>query len=166
MNEQAKVQGVVLIPGPAREYLNKRHLIAYRNHREELVTWLTRMGKDPEKLEGYAEHTAKNYAANLDCLYRWVWEQEDGYTTNVTHDHVDEYLRDQVLSDEDYSDSHLYNVKLALKAYFRWRTDVDEWVSDITITNSSSAAQPKDYVTMEERQALREASLEYGTVPA
>lgn len=166
MNEPEKVEGVVLTPGPSRDYLNERQLIAYENHRRDLVKWLTQMGKDPEKLEGYAEHTAKNYATNLDCLYRWVWEKEDGYTTSITHAHADEYLRELVLSDEDYSDSHLHNVKLSLKAYFRWRSDVDEWVSEITITNTSSAAQPKDYVTMEERRALREASLEYGTIPA
>jgi hypothetical protein len=165
MNEDAKVEGIVPIPGPSRRQLNERQIIAYGNHREDLIRWLATMGKDPEKLEGYAHDTARNYAAILDKFYREYWEQNDGYTTDLTHDDADEYLRELVLSDE-YLDSHLHNVQLALKAYFRWRSGCDEWESAITVSNSSGANQPKDYVTMDERKALREAALEYGTVPA
>lgn len=71
-----------------------------------------------------------------------------------------------VFADKEYSDSHLHNVKLALKAYFRYRNDVDDWECEISVSSSSGASQPKDYVTMDERKALREAALEYGTVPA
>lgn len=166
MIEGEKVEGIVIIPGPTRWELNERQLIAYRNHREDLIRWLIRMGKNPEQLEGYAQHTAKNYAAILDKFHRWAWEHRGGYTTDLDHEDADTYLRQHVMADDEYSDSHLHNIKLALKAYFRWRPDAEEWDSEITIKSTSSAAQPKDYLTMEERKAIREAALEYGTVPA
>jgi len=165
MDESAKVEGIVLISDPARRQLNERQLIAYRNHREDLIRWLATMGKEPDKLEGYAEDTMRNYTTILDKFYRWCWEKNDGYTTDLPHERADEYLRELVLSDE-YSDSHLHNVKLSFKAYFRWRSDCDEWESPLTISSTGTGNQPKDYVTMEERKALREAALEYGTVPA
>jgi site-specific recombinase XerD len=165
MNEYDKVQGIVLISELSHNQLNERQRIAYRNHRENLVKWLATMGKDPEKLDGYAHDTSRNYASILDKFYRWCWNQNEGYTTDIPHEDADQYLRELVL-DDDYSDSHLHNVKLALKAYFRWRSDCDEWESSLTVSSTSGANQPKDYVTMEERKALREGALEYGSVPA
>lgn len=69
-----------------------------------------------------------------------------------------------ILGDRDYSSSHLHNTKLALKAYFRFTGD--EWEPDVTVPSNSGVSQPKDFVTEDERKALREAVLEYGTVPA
>lgn len=77
---------------------------------------------------------------------------------------AEEYLRGLILADEDYSSSHLHNAKLALKAYFRFVGD--EWDPEISIPSPSRVSQPKDYVTDNERRALREAALEYGSVPA
>jgi hypothetical protein len=48
-------------------------------------------GKDTEKADGYARTTVSNRAHRMDQFYRWVWDREDGYTTNVTHDHADAY---------------------------------------------------------------------------
>ncbi|MFD1564636.1 tyrosine-type recombinase/integrase [Haloarchaeobius amylolyticus] len=161
-----KFESIVLISTPAGRYLNKRQLIAYRNHRENLIKWLIRMGKDPKKLEGYAIATAKNYATILDAFYRWAWENQGGYTTDLSHEDAENFLREKMLEDYEYSDSHLHNIKLAMKAYFRWRSDIGEWDPNIEIEDTSSPSQPKEFVTLEERTALREASLEYGTVPA
>ncbi|PGF14515.1 integrase [Natrinema sp. CBA1119] len=166
MSEPEKVEGIVLIPGPSRKYLNERQLVAYKGHRKKYIKWLTRMGKDPEKLERYAHDTARNYASITDKFYRWAWDHRGGYTLDLEHDDADEYLQEQVFSDDEYSGSHLHNVKFTLKAYFRFRNDIDEWESEISISSPSGATQPKDYVTMDERKALREAVLEFGTVPA
>jgi len=167
MSEPRKVETIVLLPGPSKETLNERQEIAYRSHREQLIDWLTQEGKNPQKLKGYAHHTAKNYASIIDKLHRWIWSNNTGYTLEISHDQGEAYLKEQALSDEDYSDSHLHNVQLAIKAYFRFTNgEDDEWDPSFTIESSSGAVQPKNYVTLEERQALREAVLEYGTVPA
>jgi len=165
MSESEKVEGIVLIPRPSRNFLNERQRIAYKTYRENLIKWLSRIGKNPETLEGYAPDTAKNYAAILDKFFRWAWE-DDGFTTDIRHEDADAYLSRLIIADTEYSSSHLHNVKLALKAYFRYCDDVDEWESDVQIPSSSGVSQPKDYISLEERKALREASLEYGTIPA
>jgi len=166
MNGPEKVEGIVLIPGPTRDQLNERQLIAYKSHRKELIKWLSRMGKSPEKMEGYAYDTARNYATILDKFYRWVWSDVGSYTTDIGHEQGESYLRELVVADDEYSNSHLHNVKLALMAYFRFRSDTEEWDPELPIQSPSDALQPKNYVTMEERTALREAALEIGTVPA
>lgn len=167
MSKPNKVEGIVLLSEPSEKAVNERQKIAYQNHREQLIEWLANEGKEPEKLKGYAHHTAKNYATIIDKLHRWVWDENDGYTLEISHDEGEAYLKEQALSDEDYSDSHLHNIQLAIKTYFRFiNGEEDEWEPTFTIESSSGAVQPKNYVTLEERQALREAVLEYGSVPA
>lgn len=162
MSDPKKVEGVVLIHGPVREALTERQLVAYRGHRESFIDWLAHEGKDPDSLEGYSLETYKTYA-NIVCkFHRTVWEDEE-YTLSLTHDHADQYITDLVRCDQ-YSESHLHNTRLALKAYFRYKEN--EWESPVTISNSETAANPKEFVTREERSALRDAVLEYGSVPA
>jgi integrase len=164
MSEREKVEGIVLIYEPVEDYLNSRQRIAYREHRRKYISWLAREGQDPDALEGYAYDTYYTYA-NIGCqFHRYVWNQEGAFTLNLTHDHADDYLISKKMSDEDYSASHLHNIKLALKAYFRYVDD--EWNPDITVKSESGISQPKDFVTEDERKALREAVLEYGSVPA
>lgn len=69
-----------------------------------------------------------------------------------------------VMSDDEYSQSHLHNVKLALMAYFRFAGD--EWDLDITIPSTSGVSQPRNFLSDEERTVLREGVLEYGPVPS
>lgn len=162
MNNPEKVNGLVLISQPTRNKLDDRRLVAYKSHRKQLCKWITTLGKDPDALEGYAHDTAKNYASIIDRFCRWSWEQ-DGFTLDFTHGEAAAYLKAQKM-EGDYSASHLHNVKLALLTYFRFKEN--PWDCPITISGGSSANAPRDYVTREERDKLREASLEYGSVPA
>lgn len=162
-NNPEKIEGIVLIPEPSRDCLNERQLVAYENHRRKFLKWLARQGKNPDALEGYAHDTARNYASIIDKFHRHVWDEE-GYTLDISHDAAEEYLRSLVMANDEYSQSHLHNVKLALMTYFRFRGE--KWEPDITISSSSGVSQPRNFLSDEERTALREASLEYGTVPA
>lgn len=100
----------------------------------------------------------------MDKFYRWSWDTRGSYSVQVSHDEAESYLRGLVK--DDYSKSHLNNVLLALKALFRWHSATEEWDPDIKLSGRSGISQPEDFVTEEERRKLREASLEYGTVPA
>lgn len=162
-NNPEKVEGIVLIPGPSLDFLNERQRVAYKSHRRELLKWLARQGKNPDALEGYAHHTARNYASIIDKFLRKIWE-ENGYTLCVSHGDAEDYLRSLIMADCEYSQTHLHNTKLSLLAYFRFQEN--EWEPEITISSSSSVSQPRDFLSNNERTALREASLEYGTVPA
>lgn len=164
MSEREKVEGVVLIYEPVEDYLNSRQRIAYREHRRKYIDWLANRGQDPDAIEGYAYDTYYTYA-NITCqFHRHVWDREGRFTLDPSHEHANDYLTDKKTSDEDYSASHLHNIKLALKTYFRYAGE--EWDPDITVKSQSGVSQPKDFVTEEERKALREAVLEYGSVPA
>ena len=163
MSNRDRVQSIVLIHAPVEERLNQRELVAYKSHREKLIRWLATQGKDPDKLQGYATDTYQNYSNAICKFHRHVWNKNDGFTLELTHEQAENYLRELILSDE-YSSSHLHNTKLALKAYFRFKNN--EWDPDITVPSTSGAKQPKDFVSEKERKALREAVLEYGSVPA
>jgi len=163
MSERGKVEGIVLIPEPVESKLNERELVSYKKHRERFIRWLATQGKEPEALEGYAEDTYSTYATIVSKFHRDIWEANGGFTLELSQEQAENYLRDMVLSN-DYSDSHLHNTKLALKAYFRFKQN--EWNPDIVIPSTSRASQPRDYVSEQERKALREAVLEYGSVPA
>lgn len=55
----------------------------------------------------------------MDQFYRWGWEYEDGYLTNVTHEHADAWMKDlarQQKSNEDKS-----NCRKALMMLYKWR---------------------------------------------
>lgn len=163
MNHPQKVQGIVLIPERAGASLSEKQLVVYRRHRENYLNWLAQRGKDPAKRQGYAHDTAKSYATINDKWHRSVWDDR-GFTMEFTHDDADAYLDGLMVGDRDYSSSHLHNVKLALKAHFRFKENL--WETEIQVSSPEGAAKPKDYASMKERKKLREAALEYGGVPA
>jgi hypothetical protein len=35
----------------------------------------------------------------MDRFYRFVWDQEDGYTVNVSHDHADAWMKELARGD-------------------------------------------------------------------
>ena len=106
-----------LIPEPTQEKLNQRQLVDYRNHREKMLKWCLNIGKNPSKSEGYSPHTLENRFYRIDQFYRWVWEHETGYTTNVTTAHADEYMKELAYSDK--SNTHKSNTQKALKMLFK-----------------------------------------------
>ncbi|MFB6295375.1 MAG: site-specific recombinase xerd [Halobacteriales archaeon] len=153
-----------IITQPAKERLNQRQLMDYRNHRRKLTKWLWVKGKNPKDREGYSKQSVRYHIYRIDKFYRWVWNQEDGYTTSVTTDHADEYMEELAYSDE--SNAHKKKTQQALKVLFKWKKHEqggEEWSPDRTF--STQKYQPRDYFTIEERKKLREAALEYGSIP-
>jgi len=159
-----QLEELTLITQPVEDRLNQRQLFDYRNHRKELCLWLLNLGKDPSTGEGYAQTTVKNRIYRMDQFYRWVWDEKDGYTTDVTKDQADEYVKEIAYS--EHSNGHKNNVLKALKMLFKWRhheLGEHKWEPDMTFKTESK--QPRDYFTIEERKRLREAALEYGSIP-
>ena len=164
--DKNQLRGISLVPVASWSLLSERQRVDYRHHREGLIQWMFNIGKDPDRGEGYSETTIRNRADNLDAIYRWVWEQEDGYTTNLTHEHANQYIRNLAYS--DHSNSHKTNQNKALKMYWRWRQwqfGDDEWEPPMSFSQPNTTAQPRDYLSKEERTMIREASLEHGSVP-
>jgi site-specific recombinase XerD len=162
-----ELEGIPLVPEPSRARLDDRHAMDYREHRRALIEWLLVLGKNPGKATGYAQRTALNTAQRLDLFYRWVWDERDGYTTNIRHDDADAYTRHLARADEsDYSRN---NTQSALKRLFKWRKHErggELWEPSITFTEPSGGTEPRDFLLEEERQQIREAALEYGSIPS
>jgi len=156
---------VTVVTEPAEEFLNHKQLVDYRTEREECLSWLLAFGKEPSKADGYALGTVKPRAYRMDQFYRWIWEQEGGYTAHLSHDYADSWMRH--LAQEDYSSTHKANCQKSVKMLFKWwahERGGATWDPEITF-NDSNTGNPRDYLTREERTQVRNASLEYGSIP-
>lgn len=159
-------EDITIIPGPTEPYLNERQRVDYREHREEYLTWLYVLGKEPDEAKGYAHATVKNTAGRLDRFYRWVWDR-DGYTTRPSHTHADDYLME--LAADETSTSNKAKYLKALKRLYKWRHHVrgdNPWEPQLHFSDNGTATQPRDYITRKERPQIREAALEYGSIPS
>jgi integrase len=157
---------LTIVPEPTKDTLNKRQLVDYRAQREDCLEWLLALGKNPEEATGYAFQTVDNRAYRMDMFYRWVWQQENGYTADITHVHADDWL--QHLARLDKSNAHKDNCRKALLMLYKWRHyeyGMDMWEPEISFSTDDGTTTPRDYLTMDERSKVREAALEYGSVP-
>ncbi len=158
---------IPIVTKPAAESLTSRKLTDYRAYKQELIQWLTKVGKDPQTRAGYADDTVRNVSYHLDRFYRWRWANS-GYTLEITPTDAEQYIKHLVFSDKDYSDTYLDIATKCLKRVFKFwnhsRGKDYEWESDYSFTTQQDA--PRDYLTTEERQAIREAALELGSIPA
>ena len=168
-HKRENIDGIVLVPEDSENFLNQRQLADYKEHRKTLIEWMLHLGKDPERAEGYAFDTARQRSYKLDRFYRWVWtEVEDRYTLGITPEHADKYTEELVYGDT----SHTYKagVQKAIKTLFKWQNwekdrNID-WEPKIKFTNGGSAThQPRDFLTDRERRLIKEAALEYGSIP-
>lgn len=88
-----RIAGAPVISEATEEALSERQLVDYREHKHGLLRWLSRMGKDPDRVEGYSDSTIEQATYQIGVFYRWVWDRE-GYTTAVVPEQADEYMRD------------------------------------------------------------------------
>lgn len=92
----------------------------------------------------------------MDYFYRWVWEEDGGYTADVTHQHADEFL--QQLAYEDRSTADRANHLKSLKMLFTWRQHehgMDEWQPMITFYSDDGATSSR---VRDEWDSLRDSS--------
>ncbi len=159
---------VVVVTEPTVDSLGEREKVDYRAFKEEFISWLQSMGKDPSHGEGYARETVRQTSVRTDRFMRFLWS-DSGYTTAPDAGDASEYMRSCVMSDEDYSKNYLANEQKAVKRLFKWmnaeRGMNIEWNPELSFS-SQSGVNPRDFLTREERTAIRNAALEYGSVPA
>jgi len=166
-SDDNKVDGIVLVTESARKHLNPRQEIAFQEHRREIAEWLLALGKNPKKAEGYSYSVAKTRMNRLDLFYRFIWEREGRYIQDLTTDHADTWMR--WLARQDYKESTKCNYQKAVQTLFKWKrhargSDV-EWEPVINYSDPSTNYTPRDYLTKQDRRRLREAAMEYGSVP-
>jgi len=152
----------------SRKVLNPRQIEDYEDHRKACFEWLLDRGKNPDKYDGYGTYTVKNDAYRLDQFFRFVWEEEnDGkYTVEVSHEYADDYLR-YLAAEEKHGEDDGAKHRQALMRYYKWRAykrGGEEYDPAIKF-DTDNGMNARDYLSREERSAIREAALEYGVVP-
>ncbi|WP_343749348.1 tyrosine-type recombinase/integrase, partial [Halarchaeum salinum] len=160
------LSGIRIATEETVERLNQRQLVDYTDHRESFLRWLLHMGKAPSKGDGYAHDTVRRRADDTDRFYRWLWSENEGYTTFIDTEDAETYCHQ--LAYKDHSNSYKRNQQNSLMSLFKWRHHrhgEEDWDPSIRFGSDGDPTQPQDYFTKEERRRLREASLEYGTVP-
>lgn len=69
----------------------------------------------------------------------------------------------------DKSQSYKATVQKAIQTLFKWRNyergDDISWQLDMTFTTDGTERKPNNYLTKDERKRLREAAIEYGSIP-
>jgi len=156
---------VPLVPEENEHYLNRKQRVDYQNHRRKFIEWLLVFGKDPEAVEAYTRDTVYRTAYRCGKFDRFTWENENGYTVPLTHDHADSYMKH--LAYQEYSGSHRTNTQDSLKRYFNWRHcehSEEDWEPQYTFSKDSNV-QPRDHLSRKERQQIRQTALEYGSIP-
>jgi site-specific recombinase XerD len=155
---------VPIITKPTKQVLTDRELVDFKDHHSQFADWLQNFGKDPQKANGYGAYTVKDTLYRADRYYRWLWVN-NGYTIQLTIDHADEYMRYQARR-EVAADTKA-SVQRAVKRLYKWlhhERSLPEWEPEITYSNAK-LSNPQDFLTREERGKIREAAMEYGTVP-
>lgn len=161
-----KVNGVVVVNESVRAALEEKQLIDYTSYKIEFVQWLSTIGKNPQKAKGYASATVRQTSQQADRIYLWLWDR-DGYTTNIDPTDATEFINYLLCNEEEYTDSFLASTQTRLKRIFKWRRHArgrnERWNAPYSFSPSTTNA--RDYLTIEERRKVREAALEYGSIP-
>ena len=167
VDDDNKVQGIILLTGEASKLLNPREEIAYKEHRRELAEWMLNLGKDPSKAEGYSYSTAKNRMNKLDLFYRWVWNEEQRFIQDLGIEHAEAWMRD--LAKRDLKESTKCHYQKSVQTLFKWKREARnkdvEWEPSIEYSDPSTTYQPREYLTQSDRKKMREAAMSYGSVP-
>jgi integrase len=166
-DDDNKVEDIVLVTEEARKFLNPRQVIAYKEHRRELAEWMLYEGKNPAKAEGYSSSTAKNRMNKLDLFYRWVWDDNQRYVQDIKTGHADDWMK--WLARQDYKESTKCHYQKSVQSLFKFQREEKgrdvEWDPEIEYSDPSTSYQPREYLSKEDRRKMREAAMEYGSVP-
>jgi site-specific recombinase XerD len=163
---EGQIRGIPTATQPSKVALTEKQITDYQHHRKRMLKWCLNLGKNPTEVVGYSEDTVRVRAGHIDRFYRWVWNNaSDGYTTQVTEGQADEFLKELAYRD-DMSRSTANKYKKALQMLFKWRShDLGEdhdWDPALSFSTNDTSSQPRDYLSRDERQQLREGVLELG----
>ena len=159
-------RNIVIIPSDNKQMLSEKESVDYHDYREKFLKWLLHIGKNPDKATGYSPYTVYESGYRAAAFDRWVWNEHDEYRLPPTPKDADGYL--QEVAYDDLAQASKGKVEEMLKRYFRWLNHhhgVDEWEPDFSFQSGGNSA-PRDFLTVEEREEIRRAALNRGSIPS
>lgn len=155
-----------VVPEANADLLTEKQLVDYENHRHDFVRWLLVRGKDPDEYTGYSVDTVKRTAYRCAKFDRDTWQSDDGYSIPLTQPQAESYL--EQMAYEGHSGTHLHKIQHSLRRYFKWLhydRGGELWEPDANF-RSNGRQNPPDFLSREERKKIRQAALDYGSIPA
>lgn len=139
----------------------------YKQYKITFLRWLINEGKDTYRGEGFSESTVRTTHYKIDEVYKWLWEQEDEFTKELTREQATQLL-DTLMRHSSHPDSYVYTFEKCIRRLFKFKREaqnrqIPEWDHDIPIEpsrNSDDSEKIKDRFYPEEMNRLYEAALE------
>lgn len=71
-------RNIVIVQKRQQKFLTDKEIVDYYEYRTQFLTYLLRMGKDPEQAKGYSPYTVKNTADRMARFDLWTWKNRGG----------------------------------------------------------------------------------------
>lgn len=144
-------------------------------HLSEFYDWMLTKGKNPKRHKPLAESTSENYHDRIDQIYRFILNRMSPPDIRaLTHEQADQIVEwldlDEVQKQEggDFSESGKRKFTNVLQKYFKWQHECDAktemWEPRITFNDGEH--ESADKLNFEERWLVREAAMNYGSLPS
>lgn len=160
-----RVADAPVIISKTRDVLTEKQLVDWRDHKTDILEWMAAVGKNPERAEGYSDSVVRQVSYQVGLFYRWLWEEKDTYTTSFSATDVNAYMTDVTM--RDTGNAAKGSIQKCMKRLIKYREhrlgeDID-WEAKRSFHEPHS--QPRDYLTKDERTKIREAALDYRSIP-
>ena len=161
-------RNILIVPDESRDRLTDKEFVDYHEYRKQFRTYLLNFGKDESKALGCSPYTIYADHHRSGKFDRWLWARHGGYHVLPSEEDAKAYMEEVALSDQ--SRTAKGKILEMLKRYSRWlqhKYGQDEWEFEWTFNGSGrSSDQPADFLTIEERQKIRQAALHKGSIPS
>jgi integrase len=161
-------RNINLVPPKSQKRLSEKEQADYREYRDGFLGYLLNMGKNPDKAEGYSGHTVYVTSQRTARFDRWLWDKKGHYHVPPSEEEAQEYMREIALRDDITESTKGKNLE-ALKHYSKWLTNRrghDPWEFRWSFRSGGGNSGPRDFLTKEERQEIRQAALRMDGNPA
>jgi integrase len=151
---------ITIVQKRQEEFLTDKQVVDYYEHRKKFLAYLLRMGKDPEKAKGYSPYTVDGTADRTARFDFWRWKNRGGYSLPPTQEDASAYMEEVAFW--DVTEATKGKQMEALLRYSTWlqrKFNRDEWEFDWTFQSGGGNTGPRDFLTKEERQKIRQAAL-------
>lgn len=158
---------IPVIPQSHDGELTDKQFIDYRDTRTQFLSWLLNIGKQPDKGEGYSPYTVYSTAYRTAEFDLYAWEQHGDYKYPLDATDADDYMEYLLYSDQ--SQTMKGKAQEGVKQYMKWlhhERGYDEWDFEYPFDGSGGNHQPQDFLTRDERRAIRQAALDEGNIPS
>jgi len=159
-------RSITIVRKGQQEFLSDKAVVDYYEYRKSFLTYLLRIGKNPEKANGYSPYTVCNTANRTARFDTWVWENRGGYKTPPDEDDARAYM--ETVAFRDVTESTKGKILEALGRYSKWlqhKFSRDKWEFSWKFQSGGGNNAPRDFLSKTERQKIRQAALQKDGTP-